>query len=70
MRRDGDRFVATTQFCGALRGMGLRNPSLLTLRRADTVYVDPCAQGRVIWVAAESDGARQAAMSPPHPVPH
>ncbi len=40
------------------------------MRRADTVYVDPRAQGRVIWVAAESDGARQAAMSPPHPVPH
>ena len=57
----GDRFTATTRFAIPYVAWGLKNPSLLVFRCADTVYVDVSTQGRVTWVpAGKADGAPAA----------
>jgi len=48
----GDRFTATTRFAVPYVAWGLKNPSLLIFRCADTVYVDVKTQGQVTWVPA------------------
>jgi polyisoprenoid-binding protein YceI len=54
----GDEFTATTHFAVPYVAWGLKNPSLLIFRCADTVYVDVRAQGHVTWIAAgTADGA-------------
>ena len=48
----GDRFTATAHFAVPYVAWGLKNPSLLIFRCADTVYVDVKTQGQVTWVPA------------------
>jgi len=56
-------FTATTHFDVPYVAWGLKNPSLLIFRCADTVYVDVSTQGRVTWIpAGAADGAPTAAI--------
>ncbi len=63
---NGDRFTATGHFAVPYVAWGLKNPSLLIFRCADTVYVDIKTQGRVTWVPAGTaeEGARGSNASP------
>jgi len=63
----GDRFTATTHFAVPYVAWGLKDPSLLIFRCADTVYVDIKTQGQVTWVPA---AARNAAPAHPDPASH
>ena len=54
----GDRFTATTRFAVPYVAWGMKNPSILMFRCADTVYVDVRTQGQVTWVpTGKADGA-------------
>jgi polyisoprenoid-binding protein YceI len=48
----GDRFTAAAHFAVPYVAWGLKNPSLLIFRCADTVYLDVKTQGQVTWVPA------------------
>ena len=52
VQSNGDGFSATTSFAVPYVAWGLKNPSLLIFRCADTVYVNVKTQGRVTWVPA------------------
>jgi polyisoprenoid-binding protein YceI len=52
----GDRFTATAHFAVPYVAWGLKNPSLLIFRCADTVYVDLKTQGQVTWIPAGTAG--------------
>ncbi|HVA84027.1 MAG TPA: YceI family protein [Candidatus Binataceae bacterium] len=58
VQSSGDRFTATTHFSVPYVAWGLKNPSLLIFRCADTVYVDVRTEGQVTWIpAGKADGA-------------
>jgi polyisoprenoid-binding protein YceI len=58
VQSSGDRFTATTRFAVPYVAWGLKNPSILVFRCADTVYVDVRTEGRVTWVpAGKAEGA-------------
>jgi len=62
----GDRFTATAHFAVPYVAWGLKNPSLLIFRCADTVYVDVKTQGQVTWVpAGTADGGPQRSSDAP-----
>jgi len=62
----GDRFTATAHFAVPYVAWGLKNPSLLIFRCADTVYVDVKTQGQVTWVpAGKADGGPQRSSDAP-----
>jgi polyisoprenoid-binding protein YceI len=52
VQSDGNNFTVTTRFAIPYVAWGLKNPSILVFRCADTVYVDVSAQGRVTWESA------------------
>jgi polyisoprenoid-binding protein YceI len=57
----GDHFTATTHFTVPYVAWGMKNPSILMFRCADTVYVDVRTQGRVTWVPiGKADGGPAA----------
>jgi polyisoprenoid-binding protein YceI len=53
----GDRFTATAHFAVPYVAWGLKNPSVLIFRCADTVYVDVKTQRQVTWVPASTQTA-------------
>jgi polyisoprenoid-binding protein YceI len=58
VQSSGDQFTATTHFSVPYVAWGLKNPSLLVFRCADTVDVDVRTQGQVTWIpAGKADGA-------------
>lgn len=61
VRPSGDQFTATTHFAVPYVAWGMKNPSILMFRCADTVYVDVRTQGRVTWVpTGKADGVTAA----------
>ena len=60
----GDRFTVTAHFAVPYVAWGLKNPSLLVFRCADTVYVDVKTQGQVTWVPAGTAEAKFKNASP------
>jgi hypothetical protein len=62
----GDRFTATAHFAVPYVAWGLKNPSLLIFRCADTVYIDVKTQGQVTWVpAGTADSTRRRSSDAP-----
>ena len=63
VRPDADNsFTLTTRFTIPYVAWGLKNPSILIFRCADTVYVDVSARGRATWESAAGGlGARASA---------
>lgn len=58
----GDRFTATTRFAVPYVTWGMKNPSILMFRCADTVYVDVRTEGQVTWIQARKNSASAAAV--------
>jgi polyisoprenoid-binding protein YceI len=54
VRPAGDDFTATGHFAVPYVAWGMKNPSILMFRCADTVDIDVSAHGHVRWVAAPS----------------
>lgn len=56
----GDDFTASGHFAVPYVAWGMKNPSILMFRCADTVDIDVSAHGNVTWVPAGSDANSEA----------
>lgn len=66
VQASGDRFTAAARFAVPYVAWGLKNPSLLIFRCADTVYVDVTTKGQVTWVpAGTANGAAELGRASP-----
>lgn len=54
VRSAGDDFTASGHFAVPYVAWGMKNPSILMFRCADTVDIDVSAHGHVRWVPASS----------------